>query len=129
MLIPHGMTKIEAKVVAAWKEAATDLGFQFTSPFIHTLPDGNRQEYLGLVHHFGRRVGTLISVLHEPSENFAYSTNEDYFWSKLSPGYGIFKRDSVIETLNDWGYFGPAQNRPYWYAPAEHWGPNGPMGV
>jgi len=123
------MTKIESKVVAAWKEASVDLGFQFTSPIVVTLPDGSRQEYLGLVHHFGRRVGTLISVLYEPSERFDHSTNDDYYWSILGPGYGQYKRDDFIETLNDWGYFGPVDRRPDWYAPAAHWGANGPMGV
>lgn len=123
------MTKIEAKVVAAWKEAAADLGFQFTSPFVRTLPDGSRHEHLGLVHNFGRRVGTLICVHYDPSEKFDHSASEDYFWSSLSSGYGQYNRDDFIETLNDWGYFGPVENRPDWYSPAPHWGESGPMGV
>src|SRR5436190_1835387 len=101
------MTETEAKVVAAWKEAAAELGFQFTSPFIATLPDGSQQEHIGLVHHFGRRVGTLISVLYEPSEHFRRPTSEDYFWSILGLGYRHYNRDDFIEALDDWGYFGP----------------------
>ena len=56
------MTKIEAKVVAAWRGAAADLGFQFTSPFVATICSGERFEALGLVHQFGGRIGMLISV-------------------------------------------------------------------
>ena len=123
------MTEIEAKVVAAWREAAADLGFLFTSPYVLTLPDGSRQEHLGLVHHFGRRVGTLISVLHEPSEHFRHPPGDDYFWSILGPCYRHYRRDDIIETLGDWGYFGPAASRPEWYTPAAHWTAGGPMGV
>ena len=123
------MTETEAKVVAAWKEAAGDLGFKFTSPFVVTLPDGSRQEHLGLVHHFGHRIGTLISVLHEPSEHSHRPTGDDYFWSILSPGYSPYNREDIIETLDDWGYFGPVASRPHWYAPAAHWVGDGPTGV
>jgi hypothetical protein len=123
------MTETEAKVVAAWKEAAADLGFSFTSPYVITFPDSSRQEHLGLVHHFGCQIGTLISVLHEPSESFRRQTGDDYFWSILGPGYGCYNRDDIIETLDDWGYFGPVASRPVWYAPAAHWVGDGPMGV
>jgi hypothetical protein len=34
------MTDTEAKVIAAWKQAAADLGIEFTSPFIAPLADG-----------------------------------------------------------------------------------------
>ena len=123
------MTDIEAKVVAAWSEAAADLGFQFTSPFVIALPNGSHQEHIGLVHHFRRRIGTLISVLDQPSQHFRISADENYFWSILGPGYSRYSRDDIIETLDDWGYFGPVASRPDWYAPAAHWGAHGPMGV
>lgn len=117
------------KVVEAWREAAADLGFRFTSPFVLTLPDGGQQEAIGLVHHFGCRVGTLISVLDEPSQHFRHLAGDDYFWSSLSRGYCCYSRAEFIETLNDWGYFGPVGSRPDWYAPASHWGADGPRGV
>jgi hypothetical protein len=123
------MTDTENKVVAAWREAAADLGFKFTSPFVVPLPDGSQQEHIGLVHHFGRRVGTLISVLNQPSQHFRRPVDEDYFWSILGQGYSCYDRDNIIETLGDWGYFGPVASRPDWYAPAAHWGAHGPMGV
>jgi hypothetical protein len=122
------MTETEAKVVAAWREAAAELGLEFTSPFVLALPDGSQQEHIGLVHHFGRRVGTLISVMDEPSQHFRHPAGEDYFWSILGPLYRHYIRDDFIETLNDWGYFGPVKSCPDWYAPAAHWGAHGPMG-
>jgi hypothetical protein len=110
------MTDIEAQVVAAWKEAAADLGFQFTSPFVMMSEDGCSFEHLGLVHHFGRRVGTLISVLHEPSERIPHLANDDYFWSILGQIYGRYERQEFVDTLRDWQYFGPESERPSWYS-------------
>ena len=110
------MTDTEAKVVAAWKEAAADLRFQFTSPFVITSADGLNFEHLGLVHRFGRRAGTLIRVLHEPSEKNPQPTGDDYYWSILSPGsYGRYERQLFIDTLDDWQFFGPDNERPEWY--------------
>src|SRR6266699_3903335 len=39
----------EARVVAAWKEAAADLGIRFISPFVAPSVAGLKHEYLGLV--------------------------------------------------------------------------------
>jgi hypothetical protein len=110
------MTDTEARVVAAWKEAAADLGIRFTSPFLITSTDGHRHEHLGLVYHFGRRIGTLISVLHEPSELVERPTGDDYSWSILGPGYSRYQRQSFIDTLDDWQFFGPESERPGWYS-------------
>jgi hypothetical protein len=115
------MTNTEAEVVAAWKEAAADLGIQFTTPFVVTLPDGHRQEHLGLVHHFGRRLGTLVSVLHEPSEKFPRPEVGDYFWSVLGSSYSRYDRQEFIDTLDDWQFFGTESERPKWYS-GKSWG-------
>jgi hypothetical protein len=115
------MTDTEARVVAAWKEAATDLGIRFTSPFITTATDGSSREHLGLVHQFGRRSGTLIAVLHEPSEQIERPAGEDYYRSILGAGYGRYERQSFIDTLDDWQFFGPESERPEWYS-GKSWG-------
>jgi len=88
------MTKREAKVVAAWWEAAADLGFQFTSPYLATARDGQQFEALGLVHEFGGRIGTLISV--EPSADLYPEVGEGYGVSYLAyDGYSRYDRESV----------------------------------
>lgn len=115
------MTDIEARVVAAWKEAAADLGIQFTSPFIVISADDRSVEHLGLVHKFGRRKGTLIRVLHEPSEKSLLPAGDDYYWSTLGSGYGRYNRQFFIDTLDDWQFFGPASERPAWYT-GKYWG-------
>jgi len=110
------MTDIETKVIAAWKDASSDLGFKFTSPYVVTLPNGSRCEYPGLVHQYGSRHGTLIAVLHEPSNNLPRPERNDYFWSSLGPGYAAYERQKFIDTLDDWQFFGPENERPFWYS-------------
>jgi hypothetical protein len=109
------MTDTEAKVVAAWHQAAAELGIKFTSPFAVTL-DGTLVESLGLVHDFGRRIGTLISVLHEPSEAKRLHGGDDYFTSILGSGYARYDRQLFIDTLDDWQFFGSEAERPSWYS-------------
>jgi hypothetical protein len=110
------MTDTEDKVVAAWKEAAADLGIQFTSPFVVTTTDGCSHEHLGLVHQFGSRTGTLISVLDEPSERTPRPSLGDYYWSILGPGYTRYERQKFIDTLDDWKFLGSEAERPSWYS-------------
>jgi hypothetical protein len=110
------MTDTEARVVEAWHQAAADLGIKFTSPFVLTLRDGRRFEYLGIVHQFGRRVGTVISVLKEPSAVAWFGDDDDYFTSVLGSGYGRYERQLFIDTLDDWQFFGSEAERPAWYS-------------
>src|SRR5437762_13929916 len=115
------MTKIEAKVVAAWREAAADLGFQFTSPFVATTCSGERFEALGLVHRFGGRIGMLISVGGEPSADAMYPSSEGYSESCLGrTGYTKYDRALWIQMLDDWGFWGEPSSAPAWYSPGPH---------
>jgi hypothetical protein len=108
------MTDIEAKVVAAWHDAARDLGIRFTSPF-PTEQGGGAIAYLGLVHQFGRRIGTIISVLDEPSSRTPHPVDDDFFPSQLSDSYARYDRQFFIDTLNDWQFFGADAEKPIWY--------------
>ena len=108
------MTDVESQVLAAWREAAADLGIRFTSPFAMTGSDGRRYQYLGLVHRFGRRVGTIIAVLAQPSDK-GLQGNEDYTTSILSDSYARYDRQLFIDTLDDWQFLGPDSEKPPWY--------------
>jgi hypothetical protein len=109
------MTPIEAKVVAAWREASKDLGIRFTSPFPFER-DGKTFEALGLVREFGRRIGTVISVIDEPSSSVRWPRSEDYLVSQLSDSYARYDRRFFINTLDDWQFFGPDSEKPAWYS-------------
>lgn len=107
------MTTIEIKAVAEWRKAAADLGFQFTAPYIANSKTGARFEALGLVHQFGGRIGTLISV--DPDADTYPETGEGYGVSYL--GYSKYKRAVWIEILDDWGFWGEPSQAPDWYEP------------
>jgi hypothetical protein len=109
------VTQVEAKVVAAWREAARDLGIQFTAPF-SVERDARRFDTLGLVHHFGRRIGTIISVIDEPSSLTRFPAADDYYSSQLSASYTRYDRQFFIDTLDDWQFFGEDSERPSWYS-------------
>lgn len=118
------MTEIESKVVAAWRRAAVDLGIRFSSPFSVVLRDGHRVDCIGFVHRFGRRVGTMISVLDQPSslaDLVCKWRDEDYSISVLAAGYGSYDRRQFIDTLDDWQFFGAEADRPAWYS-GKAWG-------
>ncbi len=118
------MTEIESKVIEAWKKAADDLGIWFSSPFTVVTRNGDHVECIGFVHNFGRRIGTIISVLDQPSSLTQLSgcfNDEDYFISMLGQGYAEYRRQSFIETLDDWQFFGPDSERPSWYT-GKYWG-------
>lgn len=112
------MTETESKVVAAWRQAAEDLGIRFTSPVSISAPDGLQYDCIGLVHQFGRRIGTVISVIGEPSAQGPYPGGADYFLSQLGTGYEQYDRQYFIDTLDDWQFFGSEAERPTWYSGA-----------
>lgn len=110
------MTKKEIKVVGAWREAAADLGFRFTSPYIATAKNGQHFEALGLVHEFGGQIGTLISA--DPDADPYPPAAEGYGVSYLAwNGYALYDRESWIEMLDDWGFWGERSRAPAWYSP------------
>ncbi len=113
------MTEREAKVVAAWHEAAADLGFRFTSPYIATAKDGQKFDALGLVHEFVGRIGTLIST--DPEADVYPPAADGYGVSYLVwNGYAKYDRESWIEMLDDWGFCGEPSHAPLWYSPGPH---------
>lgn len=112
------MTGIESRVVEAWRQAADDLGIRFSSPFSLVTRDGHRMDCIGFVHQFGRRVGTIVSVLDQPSSLVDLVSgwqDEDCFISVLTASYGSYERQLFIDMLDDWQFYGAKLERPAWY--------------
>jgi hypothetical protein len=108
------------QITSAFIQAADGLGFSFEPAFSVTLKDGSAIQSLGLVRHFGSKLGTLIF-----SESQCPSTSQceelhgmGYFYSGLFELYYEFDEELFKETLNDWGFFGNEQERPNWYSGA-----------
>jgi hypothetical protein len=122
-LTSHGvimgtMTELEQRVCSAWRQASADLGVQFSAPFVVTTARDLSHSYLGLVHHFGRPRGTLICMTSSECPPLPIDSTTEYYLSLLSESYAVYERELFIETLNDWGWCGPAHQRPAWFAGA-----------
>lgn len=102
------------KVIHAWLEAASDLGLEIESPFFLQTKDKGVIKYGLLIKYFGSKSGTLIMSINDTVE---FDTPEEYGYhcSALNPyHYSKYQREEFIETLADWGFFGPLDKKPVW---------------
>lgn len=107
------------KVSKAWVHAGQDLGVKVTAPY--EIRSGSRGViYAAYLHEFGSQKGTLVGVLTPPDlmvdeEAKQVAERAGMYVSFVSPeGYDEYRKDLFIETLQDWGYFGPEKHRPQW---------------
>lgn len=113
-------TTSHEKMSAAWSAASSDLGFEFEAPHAFVDAEGIQYSCLGRVVHFGCTQGTLV-VSGEEEEQVARRVGSQlgYYTSVLDPAdYQDYDRSRFIETLADWGYYGPPERCPDWYAEA-----------
>jgi len=107
------------KIAEAWQAAAADLGLTIVTPFILRASDGQPYRYIGWIKDFGADAGTLI-CLPDQWDDLGYgdlAEESGYYCSGLyAESYGSYNRKHFIETLRDWGWFGPDEQKPQWYA-------------
>jgi hypothetical protein len=105
----------------AWFEAALDLRIRIQEPNpLEGVPD----DYARIVHipDFGGGRGTVVFAQDFEAavlERFDTATlrRAGYFCSIVSSvGHSRYDREAFIEALLDWGYYGPADRCPKWYA-------------
>lgn len=112
-----GPMSAEEKVLAAWREAALDLGIEMTAPYSLAPPTGEAAIcYIALVHGFGAPSGTLLCSADEDFDAaFDLSETYGFYASALNPrNYGCYDRSHFIATLRDWGWRSKAP-APSWY--------------
>jgi hypothetical protein len=105
---------------SAWSEAAADLEFEFLTPFAFVDGEGTSHSCTGLAVHFGCAMGTLITSdsAAEQAARRAGST-VGYYTSALNlRDFESYDRSRFIEALADFGYYGPVEKCPSWYAEA-----------
>ena len=105
---------------AVWSEAAVDLKFEFVAPYAFVDGEGNQHSCTGLVSHFGCTKGTLIAS-DDATEQVARRVGlmVGYYTSALKlSDFERYDRARFVETLADWGYYGPVEQCPSWYAEA-----------
>jgi hypothetical protein len=100
----------------AWREASIELGFEFVTPYTFVDQAGAKHTCSGLIVHFGGPKGTLVvSQYDEDPDADVAGAELGYYTSALSPFYyEKYDRDVFVETLVDWGWYGPDDKRPDW---------------
>ncbi len=105
------------KVVQAWQAAQTDLGIEITPCYTYKNAGGKRQCALLWIKHVGSPKGTLVNLTTDPPKTVKkiFMQENNYFISALNPAaYGKYHRELFIDTLIDWGWFGPSEQTPDW---------------
>ncbi len=106
----------DKEMAEAWCEAALDLNIDVTIPITSDIPKSSAGAFIGLVHQFGSRAGTLLGTIDGKYAEIRDQVEaRGYFLSQLNPdAYRSYDRQLFIDTLNDWGYFG-SEPAPAWY--------------
>ncbi|HEX8310706.1 MAG TPA: hypothetical protein VF614_05270 [Chthoniobacteraceae bacterium] len=102
---------------SAWTQASRELGIAIEAPFTLRTADGEFV-FPALIREFGSPFGTLVlsgAIRGHDKRAFAAAQAAGYFVSVLADGYARYDRQSFIETLDDWQFFG-AQPQPSWYS-------------
>jgi hypothetical protein len=103
-------------IAMAFREAATRLKFKFEPRFLVTLPDGSIVRSIERLPHFGSTHGALVFSEKSTPSAASLSTLEEmgYFPSVVFDSYERFDEKHFVDTLDDWGFFGPDVDRPDW---------------
>ena len=104
---------VDGAISRAWLEAAKDLEIRVTVPFAVQASDGDPIIYEAHILDFGGPKGTVVGVLDDRLDDCR--ATQGYYYSNLSFSYREYGRQHFIDTLNDWGWFGPWELRPAWY--------------
>jgi hypothetical protein len=97
--------------IKAWKEAVEDLEIEIESPFYL-----KQSKFPILVKNFGSNLGTIIIDM-DDIDTAEELFPEKFYWSGINPNsYCEYNRDHFINTLEDWGWFGPVSKKPSWYS-------------
>ena len=106
-------------MAGAWREASADLGIDVVAPFLF-----EEENVIALVRFFGRTKGTIVLPMEmamganrDDSARISHAASAaDLFVSLVNPeSYSVYDRQLFEDTLNDWGWFGPADEAPTWY--------------
>ncbi len=101
-------------LIKAWVTAAEKLGLHIETQVEFNTEEG-KVVYPVLVKYFGGNKGTIIAR-HLLFMDYPMPKHKDYYFSAVNAStYSIFHEERFIDTLKDWGYFGPEDLKPKWY--------------
>jgi hypothetical protein len=97
----------------AWKHAADDLGIRVLAPVALLTETGETVWLEAHILDFGEPKGTIVAD--KDGEWGDIRKRLGYYYSNLFPTYRTYDRQHIIDTLNDWGWFGEKGQEPSWY--------------
>jgi hypothetical protein len=100
----------------AWLNAAQDLGIRVQHPFTFHTRRGSATTQGVYLPDFGSEFGTLLTCRFDSDSIYDAAEESAYFRSSLSPhSYEPYNRETFIQALNDWGWFGEESRVPPWF--------------
>jgi hypothetical protein len=104
-------------IIEAWTKASEELGIKINTNQIIKLNNGKEFEFSLHIENFGGKLGTLLTGIDNSHLlNFTEFKSESYYLSCINEfSYEKFEKSLFIDTLNDWGWFGPEYEKPSWY--------------
>jgi hypothetical protein len=102
----------------AWRVAASDLGLDVVAPYRLVDPTSDEPiDCVALVRAFGCAEGAILLDLGSTtSAQHDAASRLGYFATRINVvAYSNYERTAFVDTLNDWGWFGPEGQRPGWY--------------
>ncbi len=110
---------IEKSIADSWLLAAAELGIRLTWPFV-LMQDGMEYEFIALLPDFGSPSGALICSFDKWNLYTHVARSKGFYCSGLTESYARYERRLFVDTLNDWGWYGPAEEKSIWYT-GEPW--------
>lgn len=112
-----------AAAARAWQHAAQELCFEIVSPFVLQNDLRAHNCIAWLPHFFSKKRGVLVVGHGTLDKTFISDSNRlDYSLSIINmQSYSVYDRQLFIDTLLDWGYFGPIEKKPSWYVSSVSW--------
>jgi hypothetical protein len=98
------------------EEPAADLGLDVVAPYRVVDSENRAINGSALVRQFGSSAGALVlDVASTTQSETAAATRLGFFVAQVkAEAYASYDRDLFVDTLNDWGWFGPERDRPTW---------------
>lgn len=108
------MTSKLEQVIEAFRAAGRDLGIEVVAPF-DLVVEGQRHQFLAFMPQFGGAKGMVVAEMDADRGLYGVAQNAGYYISFVNAEtYDKYDRQHFIETLRDWGFYGPDEQRPRW---------------
>lgn len=110
------MNRVDERLVQAWLDAGSDLGIRVVAPY--PLPTGNGKEVRceAFLPDFGSPSGAaVLSPKTERQIRPVVKAMEGLWYSVHGRLDRLaYERSRFVDVLEDWGWFGPAEQKPSW---------------